>query len=137
MFNLSQIMQIIGEFQKGLQENLCQLQLLVKYATLEHGQIPDNFQKRSANKLQYVKEDTVTVNTSVKVREGGGYYPRDGYIANLGENPFQVILVGENNQRTSKFTISPNVAYAIRSPIEQIEILPVASLPAFYQVSVV
>jgi hypothetical protein len=135
--NPIQIFQTIQSFQEKLHENLCQLVKINKYNALEFGEINQAFVPRSADKLQYVKEGKTTTELNVDVRGGSGYYPRDGYVANLGDDPFQVILVGTRGQSTTAFTITPNTSYAINSPIESVKIIPVNSLTAFYQVSVV
>lgn len=137
MFNIPGISTLIDDFKKSLFDNLCQLLKMNRYNALEFGDISETFVPRSADKLQFVKEGKTTAQLDVDVRGGSGYYPRDGYVANLGDDPFQVILVGTRGQSTSAFTITPNTSYAINSPIEEVKIIPVNSLTAFYQVSVV
>lgn len=137
MLNIPGVSNIIENFKQSLADNYCQLLKLNKYNSLEFGDINENFVPRSADKLQFVKEGKTAIALDVDVRGGSGYYPRDGYVANLGDDPFQVILVGTRGQSTSAFTITPNTSYAINSPIEEVKIIPVNSLTAFYQVSVV
>jgi hypothetical protein len=137
------VQNIITGFQNALTENTKKLTcvdeklgLLVTYQQLDLGKLGEDFKPRDANKLQYVREDTVNGEVELKIRDDAGYYPRDGYIANMGDEPFKVILFGvSTGDQTREFTVPPNVSYAIRSPISKIKIT--ATQPTIYQVSVV
>jgi hypothetical protein len=137
MINVQQIINMVQAFQDGLQKNLCVLEKLLEYNKLEFGEIAKGFQTRSADKLQAVFEGSVTTETEIKLRDSTNYYPRDGFVANIGDEPFKVVLVGTRGQNTAPITIPPNVSYAIISPIDYIKIQPIGGLPAAYQVSVV
>jgi hypothetical protein len=137
------VQKIIDDFQKALSGNTeklscvdAKLGMLIKYQQLDLGKISEDFTPRDANKLQYVREGTVNGEVELKIRDDAGYHPRDGYIANMGDEPFKVILFGvTTGDQTSEFTVPPSVSYAIRSPISKIRIT--ATLPTIYQVSVV
>lgn len=140
------VQKILDDFQKTINGNTEKLNcletkmgLILKYNELEFGKInPDGFSVRDANKLQFVREKSITAEEVLDVRQDSGYFPRDGYIANLGDDSFKVILFGiAADQTTSEFTITPSTSYAIRSPVGKIKIIPLASTTAFYQVSVV
>lgn len=138
------VQNILDQITKALAGNTAKLDCVEKklneinrYQQIELGKLGE-FSPRDANKLQFVKEKNVTEIEEILVRDESGYYPRDGYIANLGDEPFKVILYGvRTDQTTTEFTITSNTAYAIRSPVSKIKILPQGGNAAFYQVSLI
>jgi hypothetical protein len=138
------VQNILDQITRALAGNTAKLDCLEKklneinrYQQLELGKLGE-FSPRDANKLQFVKEATVNEPTDVNIRDEGGYFPRDGYIANLGDDSFKIILYGTRaDQTTGEFTITPNTSYALRSPIGKIKIIPIGGNSAFYQVSVI
>jgi hypothetical protein len=138
--------EIIAKLNQSFAENLNALKCIYgqakrqeRYSELEFGRIGDGeLVVRSVDALQFVDEATVTQDVTVDVRQGSGYFPRDGYVANLGDNPFMCVLVGATSDRiTAKFTVVPGTSYAIRSPISAVKIFPIDAQEAFYQVSAV
>jgi hypothetical protein len=128
----------MSESIKGLKCIWEEMKLIRRFNELEFGRLRSEAETeiRDADQLQYVFEEAVTAEKTVDLREKLGYNGRDGFIANLGSDAFQVVLIGkrEGNQ-TTKFTIPPSTSYAIKSPVSKVIIYPTTAT-AFPQISI-
>lgn len=148
--NPREIMQMIQSFAKNLESNLeaiwCMVKLqkrLLSFKEIEFGRLPEELNPetlKSVDQLQYNAEGATEAGKQfiVEVRKNAGYYPRDGWISNTGEEPFKYILTGvRDDSVTNPLTIYPNQSHAIRSPISKVTITPLTiSAVAAWQLSV-
>jgi hypothetical protein len=135
--NIVEIMNMVGQFKNSLADNLkvleCifkEIKLVRRFNELEFGRLRDEVESeaRDSDQLPYIFEDTLTDQHTEDLHEALGYYGRDGFVANLGDDPFQIVLVGKRSgNQTSKFTVPPSTSYAIKSPISKVIIYPVAA----------
>lgn len=142
--NVFEIANMVGDFKNSLERNLealrCiwnEVKLNRRYNELEFGVLRPEAETeiRDADQLQYIFEERITQETTVDLHDKLGYHGRDGFIANLGDDAFQVVLIGKRDSNvTQKFTIPPNTSYAIKSPISKVRIYLVGS-SAFPQIS--
>ena len=142
--NIIQVMSMVNDFKNSMVDNLKALECIFKeiklvrrFNELEFGRLrPEaETESRDSDQLQYVFEAVLAVETTLDLHEKLGYHGRDGFIANLGDDAFQVVLIGKRETNvTQKFTIPPNTSYAIKSPISKVRIYLVGA-SAFPQIS--
>jgi hypothetical protein len=142
--NIVQIMNMVNDFKNSMADNLkaleCiwkEIKLVRRFNELEFGVLrPENeTESRDADQLQYIFEEMITQEKTVDLHEKLGYHGRDGFVANLGDDDFQIVLVGKRaSNQTAKFTVPSKTSYAIKSPISKVIVYPVGA-SAFVQIS--
>lgn len=84
--------------------------------------------------LPVVFEDTVTEATTCDVLERAHRYACAGFYANLGADPFRVVLVGHDGQQTAPHTLPPGATVQLSGFVSKVVVQPVDGAPAFFQV---
>lgn len=119
-----------------------QLSLANKYNAFSLGALPevdDLGSNRNFYRVPFVREagtakaTEITQRILVPVRRDAGYYPRDGSIANLGDEEFQFIVTSKDNN-SERVTCLPGTNYTISTPVKEITILELNNNPARYQI---
>lgn len=105
----------------------------------EFGTVPQTsgleFAPRSLVQLPVIDELKITDQKSVDLKTmAQGRFISRGYYANLGDNPFKVVLVGVNGQKTIAHTVPPSTTINITAYLAEIIIMPVDGLEAHYQI---
>jgi hypothetical protein len=143
------VQQIFSSLTEKLDGNLKHLDCIQKEAHLANrynafslGVLPeqdDLGSNRNFYRVPYVREahtaqaSEITDRILVPVRQDAGYYPRDGSIANLGDEEFQFIVTSKDGN-SERITCLPGTNYTISTPVKEITILELNSNPARYQI---
>lgn len=119
-----------------------QLHLTNRYNAFSLGVLPeqdDLGSNRNFYRVPFVREahtalaSEITKQILVPVRQDAGYYPRDGSIANLGDEEFQFIVTSKDGS-SERVTCLAGTNYTISTPVKEIKILELNSNPARYQI---
>ncbi|WP_157442845.1 hypothetical protein [Deinococcus misasensis] len=94
------------------------------------------FAARSLAALPLIEEGmTTTVDVVLNLEQlSQGRYPSRGFYANIGDNPFGVVLVGTDGRPSKAHTLLPGTTINITCYLKEIIIKPIEAQEAKYQV---